>query len=285
MGRGTNNNKYNSSGSKEPTDAEDYSNIESCLKAYTSDYSDSGYSDTNSNFTAKYQKMLKSIYENGGFWIGRYEAGLESGKKPRTTHTDIAEDDKAVIKQNTIPYNYVTRDEAQLLATKMGYNDCTSSLIFGIQWDLLLKYIETKNITVQEILTKNSTTVGNYYNSELVLNRGKFAKHGELSKWYDFNSEEKSNLVTSSKKQAQSSYENGILLTTGATDETKLQNIYDIAGNVWEWTLELCNDTFPCVSRGGNFSGDGSGAIAKSRYYDKENKCYGDIGFRIGLWK
>ena len=71
------NTEYNSSGAKKPQNSEDYTNIEACLKEYTANYANSSYSDTNSSFTEQYQAMLKSVYTNGGFWIGRYEAGLE----------------------------------------------------------------------------------------------------------------------------------------------------------------------------------------------------------------
>ncbi len=37
----------------------------------------SGCGLTLDEYTETYQKMLKSIYLNGGFWIGRYEAGIE----------------------------------------------------------------------------------------------------------------------------------------------------------------------------------------------------------------
>ena len=129
------NTTYNNNGAKKPSNSEDYTNIEACLKFYTKDYSDSNYSDTNSKFTEQYQAMLKSVYTNGGFWIGRYEAGLEEGKDPRTSYTAISASDKAVIKPNMYPYNYVKRDEAQTLAQKIDYGDCKGSLIFGIQWD------------------------------------------------------------------------------------------------------------------------------------------------------
>ena len=231
------NTTYNNNGANKPSNSEDYTNIEACLKVYTADYANSSYSDTNSNFTVQYQAMLKSVYTNGGFWIGRYEAGLE-GDTPRTSYTEILPSDKAVIKQNKIPYNYVKRDEAQELATRMNYNGCTSSLIFGIQWDLTLKYIEEKTVELAEEankdtvradiknkLTSNSKKIGNYYNSEFTLNRGKFAKYNELSDWKAYNSEEKTTLVTGSQKKEQSSSENGILLTTGATEATDLQNI------------------------------------------------------------
>jgi hypothetical protein len=275
---------YNSNGTKKPSNSEDYANIEACLKAYTSDYSDSSYSDTNSDFATQYQAMLKSVYTNGGFWIGRYEAGLDR-KNPRTEHTEITAGDKAVIKQNKIPYNWVTRDEAQILAERMNYKNCTSSLIFGLQWDLTLKYIETKNSVQKYNLTTDSKTIGNYSDSEFTLNRGKFAQYNDLSNWYAYNSEEKQSLVTGSQKQAQSSYLNAIILTTGAAETTNLQNIYDMAGNVWEWTLGFYDTISPCVNRGGTALNPGDGSPAKYSNNITNDGCYFDIGFRIGLWK
>ena len=294
------NTTYNNNGAKKPQNADEWEKIRDCLKAYTADYSSSSYKDTDTDGTTyadDYKNMLKSVYTNGGFWIGRYEAGLE-GDTPRTSYTEISASDKAVVKQNKIPYNYVKRDEAQELATRMNYNGCTSSLIFGIQWDLTLKYIEEKTVEaveeankdtvrtdIKSKLTSDSRTIGNYYNSAFILNRGKFAKNGELSDWKAYNSEEKPTLVTGSKKEEQSSYENGILLTTGATEATSLQNIYDIAGNVYEWTLEFHGTGHPCVNRGGSYSGSGSHYPAENRYSGGTSSYYDDIGFRVGLWK
>ena len=295
------NTTYNNNGANKPKNTDEWKKIRECLKAYTVDYSDSSYKDTNTDgttYSVDYQNMLKSVYTNGGFWIGRYEAGLEEGKNPRTLYTEISASDKAVVKQNKIPYNYVKRDEAQELATRMNYNGCTSSLIFGIQWDLTLKYIEEKTVElaeeankdtvradIKDKLTSNSKKIGNYYNSEFTLNRGKFAKYNELSDWKAYNSEEKPTLVTGSKKKEQSSYVNGILLTTGATEATNLQNIYDIAGNVLEWTLEFHNTSIPCVNRGGDYSSHGSVNPANYRYDLTTSEYLGHLGFRVGLWK
>ena len=150
------NTTYNNNGANKPKNTDEWEKIRECLKAYTVDYSDSSYKDTNTDgttYSVDYQNMLKSVYTNGGFWLGRYEAGLE-GDTPRISSTAISASDKAVIKQNKIPYNFVTRDEAQELATRMNYNGCTSSLIFGIQWDLTLKYIEEKTVELAEEANK-----------------------------------------------------------------------------------------------------------------------------------
>ena len=279
---------YNNNGANKPQNADEWEKIRDCLKAYTVDYSDSDFKDTNTdgkNYSDDYKKMLKSVYTNGGFWIGRYEAGLEEGKDPRTSYVAISASDKAVIKPNMYPYNYVKRDEAQTLAQKMDYGDCKGSLIFGIQWDLVLKYIETKNPAQKSNLLTNSTSIGNYYNSSFELKRGKFAQYDALSKWFDYNSEEKSTLVTGSQKKEQSSNSNAILLTTGATEATNLQNIYDIAGNIWEWTREFYSTSAPCIVRGGSYNDKGSSSLAKNRSGGGANYSNYCIGFRIGLWK
>lgn len=195
---------YNDNDVNKPTNSQEYTKIEACLKAYTSDYTEQNYSDTNPSFIVQYQNMLKSVYENSGFWIGRYEAGVGSDI-PRISNTEIT--DKAVIKQNMIPYSYVTRDEAQKLATKMNYMNCTSSLLFGIQWDLTLKYIEAKNATSQEKLKSDGEMIGNYLNSEFILNRGKFEEYGFPAYWYNFDSEEKTNLVEKCKKKHKQNFQ------------------------------------------------------------------------------
>ena len=291
------NTTYNNNGANKPQNADEWEKIRDCLKAYTVDYSDSGFKDTNTdgkNYSDDYKKMLKSVYTNGGFWIGRYEAGYEidesKGEKIRDYGTDYTTEysitQKVVIKKDAYPYNWVRRDQAQTLAEKMNYDGVTSSLVFGLQWDLVLKYIETKNPVQKSNLLTNSTSIGNYYNSEFTLNRGKFAKYNELSSdWKSYNSEEKPTLVTGSKKKGQSSNSNAILLTTGATEATNLQNIYDIAGNIWEWTREFYSTSAPCIVRGGSYNDKGSSSLAKNRSGGGANYSNYCIGFRIGLWK
>ncbi len=279
------NSTYNNNGANKPNSSDDYEKIQACLKVYTSDYSDSNYSDTNPILLTEYKNMLNSVHKNGGFWIGRYESGLEDGKNPRTSYVELTNNDKAVVKSNMVPYNYVTRDDAQILAQRMNYEDCTSSLIFGLQWDLILKYIEIKKPLQKSNLATDSTSIGNYYNSEFTLERGKFAQYNALYNWYSYNTNDKTELVNNGQKVQQSSNSNAILLTTGATEATNLQNIYDIAGNVYEWTLEFYDTESPCVARGGGYAS--YGVYNPAKYHGKSdiNYCNDLLSFRIGLWK
>ena len=317
-------NKEITKGDKKPNPGEeynenDYNNIEYCLKKYTADYSNSNYKDIyvedttiqngwfagDSEYNIAKQKMLKSVYENGGFWVGRYEAGIENESDVRTSNKEGIATVPSLIpvtKQNAYPYNNVTRTQAKVLAERVGGENYTSSLMFGIQWNLMLRYIEEKTVENAKDTEKEATRtniknalrstskynnkyIGNYINADLVLNRGKFGQYGVLSTWYKFDSIDKTNLVIGSKKLSQSSYTNSILLTTGASDDTKLQNIYDIAGNVWEWTLEFGIDSFPCTSMGGGYFYSASKFTAIYNFTSNTSYYGNNIGFRIGLWK
>ncbi len=267
--------KYNTTGTT--IKENEWEKIRDCLKEYTKDYSSSSYKDTNTDGTTysdDYKNMLKSVYKNGGFWIGRYEAGLEEGKDPRKSYVAIADSDKAVTKPNMYPYNWVRCGEAQTLAKRMNYDGVTSSLIYGVQWDLVLKFIETKNAKIKANLITNSTSIGNY-NDNLWNITNANAKYS-TNQGSTFNA-----CQSSYPKTANAS----ILLTTGADTSFSLMNIYDIAGNVWEWTRELYLAYSPCVYRGGSYDFDGSNSPAKDRGSIFDSGSFGNVGFRLGLWK
>ena len=260
---------------------EEYTAIETDLHTYTKDYRKSGWEDkysvdaatglTSGEYTALKQKMLKSIYQNGGFYVGKYETGIEG--TPKTSGSSTTEPEEIpVIKQNAYPYNYVTCSQAQTLASKMESGKYTSSLMFGVQWDLVLKYLETKG-TAQADLRTNSTSWGNYKNNLWIITNA--------------NSKYSTNYGSNWKKQAygRKTSNLSILLSTGASDEFSKQGIYDLAGNVWEWTLEYTSiSSSPCAYRGGYYYYNGSFYPAAYRRNNATTGYDYVFGFRVSLY-
>ena len=238
--------------------------------------------------------MLNSVYENGGFYVGRYEAGIGTNRTSIESQVDgkyPVPPTTPVTKADAYPYTYVTRTQAQNLVSNVNSGTKTSSLMFGVQWDLVLAFIHNKGNIADSTLTSNSTTIGNYLNSTFDLNRGKYAQVGQLGNpWKNFDSALGSIVVSNEttekmKKTEQSSSSNGILITTGGTEQSKVMNIYDIAGNVWEWTLEKTSNTsYPCAVRGGDFSNAGSGSPAAVRYNLSTDDSIDSVGFRVSLF-
>ena len=278
-----------------------YRNGTSYKDEYSSDKVEAGTGLTSAQYTKLKQKMLKSVYENGGFWIGRYEAGITTNRTSASgTPTEVPLSKVGTVENPVYPYTYVTCSQAQTLTSKlsMGKN-YNSSLMFGVQWDLVLKHIEVKEVakgtalaTIQSALRSDSKDWGNYSNATFTINRGKYADYKSYTlstTWTPYNQTTSNNFVNSSRvKQTQSSG-NGILLTTGASDACKKMNIYDLAGNVWEWTLEYtANTSYPCAARGGHYyDRGGSDTPVRSRCSDgTTNSLYnGVVGFRSSLFK
>ena len=79
----------------------------------------------------------------------------------------------------------------------------------------------------------------------------------------------------------------GTIATTASNTAYAINNIYDMAGNVIEWTTENCtnNGTSSLVNRGGYYSISGSSNPAARRGYNKETDSFSVFGFRPVLYK
>ena len=245
-----------------------------CKDEYIEGSDDSEYCfKSEEEYNAQKYKMLKSVYQNGGFWVGRYEAGID---EKRTESGEATLTPKS--KQNLYPYNFVTRVQAKRLAEqvkyKVGKSEYNGSLLFGIQWDLILKFIETNKIQndskIIEKLKNDSTEIGNH--KETLWSINSLAKYS-INNGADFISGPYQKNETTS-----------ILLTTGTDDKFLLMNIYDIAGNVREWTLENNSENISLgVYRGGAFCDKGADYPASSHRIITSDG-YSVIGFRVSIY-
>ena len=261
----------------------DYEKIEKDLQTYTIDYKEGyeGYTDewyegcgiaSEEEYNDLKNEMLSSIYTNGGFYISQYEIGASSYV---TANDNGARE--AGSRKGLYPYNFVTVAQAQNLATNMDTGEKRSSLMFGIQWDLACKFIESKGAKTQNQIKVDSSDWGNYRNVEFPVAEGN--KYASLSNdWKDTTS----NYI----KESSDADRNGVILSTGATERNSTLNIYDLAGNICEWVLEKNNNggNGPCVNRGGTSVTTGYGDKVLDHNSDSTTISYNICGFRTTIF-
>ena len=181
-----------------------------------------------------FKKMINSVEKYGGFYIGRYETG------------DLSKEQVVVQKGNTNIASqtwYAMYEKCKTLSDNN--NNIETGMIWGNQWDRTLMWLmecnakeETTGKSKEEVIS-DSTSWGNYYNATFTYTN--------------------SSGSTSTKNSGSSTR-----IPTGSTEYTKANNIYDLAGNVRDWTMEAY-DILRRVSRGGVFSSDGTNYPASYR--------------------
>ena len=150
------------------------------------------------------QNMYKSVNDNKGFYIGRYEAGNDGSnnaisKKGVNVYNNIGWNNDGTMETETGG----AVEKARNFDTQSGHTNVTSTLVYGVQWDAVMRWISKDN-NLKGYLT-DSSDIGNY--------------SGDLNS------------------------------TTGSNDKYQMKHIYDLAGNVYEWTMEAFS-TYYRVSRG-----------------------------------
>jgi len=243
---------------------------------------------------AEVQAMYQSVQKYGGFYIARYETGIDA---QRTSSSESLVN-TVYSMMGKVPYNYIqwgasapnngldesggavqtARNVYTKANTKYGV---VSTLTYGVQWDATLQwYIDTGAMTSNNV-ESNSSDFGNY-SSHVIgigdLNAGaRYTTSGtELYQEVEYDASGNS---TSTKDSGT------WILTTGALKDAKINNIYDMAGNMAEWTMEGYQ-TKGYIVRGGNAS-NGTAFPISERILTSKNGTVGASwakGFRVALY-
>ena len=224
------------------------------------DYKRTAYNNSQSisSFEALADDEKTSVETYKGFYIGRYEAGDKDSTEastPALRTKSSSTSNKISIKANQAPYNYVTRTQAKSLAevfaTKQGYKAKTK-LVSSYAWDTTIAFMQKANSDYG-----SSSEEGNYVDTTFLY----------------------TDITGASKTKASGST---VLIPTGQT--TPVCNIYDMGGNVLEWTTESYSNTnYPYIVRGGSYLSPFATSPAGSRYYNSDS-AYVNDGFRLTLF-
>ena len=182
------------------------------------DYYTEPYAKGYATEVSEYNTMRAQVLKYGGFYIGRFEAGVNS----TTLRKEVTTAQTVVCKKGVAPYNYVPWGKAMndvntafapnnnnsdnvntngavYLAKNMysSSSSVTSTLTYGCQWDAMCRYIGDSQRTPH---AKDAVEL------------------------------------------------------TGSVSTDVSKNIYDLAGNCFEWTMEAAS-TYLRVIRGGIYDG------------------------------
>ena len=169
----------------------------------------------------EFNNMIVSVEKYGGFYIGRYETG------------NINQETPVVQKGNTNISSQTWYNMYKRCKNIKGDNtNVETGMIWGNQWDRTLMWLIETGSKTKEQIADDSTSWGNYNNAtfEYVNSSGSTATKNEGS---------------------------STRIPTGSTEYTKANNIYDLAGNVWDWTMEA-SSTDNRVLRGGGCDDNGT---------------------------
>src|SRR5574344_1154517 len=192
------------------------------------------------------------VTKYGGFYIGRYESGVPDNQTTIDGNSASTSNVTGIptIKKGKVSWTCITYINSKPNAESM-YNTSTSvksGLLTGKAWDTTCNWLKSTGVDILD-----STSYGNYKIST-----------------FTYTSLDGTN--------ATKAVNTGYKIPTGSTEYTKVNNIYDMAGNVWEWANEKYSTYL--VIRGGGYSDH----YPVSYRYLFSDGTYFHIGFRFRLY-
>ena len=178
----------------------------------SSDSTSKNSSWTSTLYQEEYNKMIKSVSQYGGFYVGRYEMSLNSETKNAESKYGAT---SATAESTSAKQWYGLYNKAKTYAPENASQKVVSSMIWGSQYDAMLKWMKGNKINV----TSSSPTD---------LSIGTTSRN--------------TTRVTGGANNGQT------------VSKDKLSNIYDLLGNSSEWTQEAYV-TDSRVYRGGYYDG------------------------------
>ena len=196
-----------------------------------------------------------SVNANGGYYIGRFEAGDKEATEAETMRTGTTEARTITIKKDQVPYNYISQANCKTLAegmaSRQGYSAQTK-LVSSYAWDTAISFMQITNTDYG-----NSSEEGNYNDTTF----------------------EYTDITGAEQTKNKNSY---TLVPTGQT--TAVCNIYDMGGNLYEYTTESRSGTgTPYTFRGGDCNDNCASYPAGSRG-GSNGSAFSSNGFRLTLY-
>ena len=203
-------------------------------------------SETNKYWEEADSNMIYSVSINKGFYISRYEASEMNSTTAQS-------------KRGQEPWVSVSQTEAKTASSNMK-TEMNSHLIYGVEWDSILQWLLDSQAKI------GADTVGEPLQTIAIEDI-----QSDSRSWGNYN-----NSVGGAEDNSGGSAKAG-----GTNEYWKVNNIYDLAGNVLEWTQENYSTGTNRANRGGFYFVAGAYHPAAFRSFNGEGLTdYNDVRFQ-----